>query len=735
MVVISFLSLFCLACGAGLFTLPLLLRAEHEDDAGFDGDTTEFLFLVFSFGLLWVGWLALIFTEIGRFSLWNLVAAVVALPLLLALFRFQPAWPLFVTKLKRIGWRSAGRYEMGLGPLRFSLSPRVEWVLLLIWAVAVSWLYFRPHQYIVGAADVGLYLNFAAHIVKTGGITIYHPVLEQLDPALYGPFLRQTAPREGGYLFWSSGFLLTEPTGRLMPHFYHLHSVWQAIVYGIGGVSSALMMTPVWGLLSNLAIYMTARRLFGRRFLSWAWVTLLAMSVTTLQVWFVRYGTTEAFTQFLFWLGAWGFICWVDTDYESDIWGLLAGMAWGMTFLARIDTFFVLIIPAVLIGLSIVTRTWRRSYLSFLIPLVILPAHSVLHALLFSRPYFLVTFGTVFRFANRYLFYLIGAALLGLFLLYLASRWRAVWPYLLHSLRWAGAVSFTLFFLYNRFLRPEWGEALAYVSGWENVASEIWNHENLVRLGWYLSEFGLWVAAFGVLLWIWRFDKKNWSVLVLGLVYFFLYVANLRNNGIHLYSQRRYVPVVLPFLMVASGYLFVQLQTLWGGRWHRMRWLIPLLGVVWLGSLLGRSFEYMPQVDRVGQPAQIASLAETFPENSILLFSQAESIGWGDFLGVPLFLMFDHYPLVLHDADQLDVDRFETALQQWEADGYALFWIALPGGPSWPLDAAALTPQDPVIIESEQLEEVVDRKPENLIPVVWRIQPFMIDMDQISPTE
>lgn len=99
-----------------------------------------------------------------------------------------------------------------------------------------------------------------------------------------------------------------------MPQFYHLHPVWQAVAFGLGGVHAALLLTGLWSLLGSLAVYLTVRQIAG-----WeaAALALAGLSLNAVQQWFARYPTTEPLTQFLLWTGLWSLGMWLGAGQRG----------------------------------------------------------------------------------------------------------------------------------------------------------------------------------------------------------------------------------------------------------------------------------------------------------------------------------------------------------------------------------------------------------------------------------
>ena len=340
---------------------------------------------------------------------------------------------------------------------------RWEIAALGLWALVAAWLYFRPHEFILGGADAGVYVNLGANIARTGGILIHDPTLAALDPSLYPSLLRPLPPGElTPYYLMPAFYVPATPAGLIIPQFYPLHPVWQAVAYALGGLRAELLITPLWGFLGALAVYFTTRRLWGWRA---GMLALAALSVTALQVWFARYPTTEMLTQYLLWTGIWALIAWMDKQEPRGLWAALAGAALGQVFLTRIDAYFLLVLPVLLAIWLWWTHDWRRQDAWFFAPFLLLAAHSLIHGVLLSSPYFFSLFRYSRGLISRSLVIplaLVGLAALALIVLSLRPQLRArafAWVAARRSLWITGAVALVLgLAVFGYFVRPHLGE-------------------------------------------------------------------------------------------------------------------------------------------------------------------------------------------------------------------------------------------------------------------------------------
>jgi 4-amino-4-deoxy-L-arabinose transferase-like glycosyltransferase len=695
------------------YILGRLLIPFFADASGqLEGDWLSLAFASLTLGITLIGWLGLILAEVGWFSIELLAAVWLAAILILASASFrrrrqsQPA-------------RTSEIVEQLVD--RFNLPGWVQYVLLIGWLVAASWLFFRPHEYVLGAADAGVYVNLAANINKTGKILIDDPALADLDPALYPALLRQLPPQDQAssvapYYIFPGFYVTSSPVGRITPQFYPLHAVWQAIAFGMANVKAALLMTGLWAVLGSLAVYLSVRRIAG-----WeaAFFGLLGLTINALQVWFARYPTTEALTQFLLWTAIWSLMTWLKGEKPLALWGFLAGVTLGEVFLTRIDTYFLLALPIGIFLWLHWSGRWRRQHLWFFGPVTLLTIHSFLHAWQQSRPYFVGIFAYGLRLLERNWMLLLFALIICIAILIFVGRHHGQLNQLGHykiPLLWVAALIVLLLVAYGYFIRPDIGlveTTREYWYGGEQIPAGL-DKQNLVRLGWYLTPFSIALATAGICLMLLEINRQTVVIIFVGLLFSLLYLWRIQANPHQIYTMRRYVPVVLPFAMVAIayflGWLFQSNQ-----RWIRLVGI--MLGLAWLFMLGFSAKEYIKQVDYAGILAQLENLDKQLEKDSVLIFNDSSLISQGDLLGTPLRFLFGHDVFTLRHAELLDEVAFRKTIEGWLANGRQVYWIGDPEVlSSYDLDPGSTVQ---ATISSYHLEASYDKKPEQLANPIW----------------
>ena len=681
------------------------------------------LFAALTLGLAALGWAALLLAELGLFTVGRLALV----------------WGALVLGLLAIDLSSGrtGRAHVSLPPgdgaalpLLPRLPARLEVVFLGLWLVVAAWLFFRPHEYVLGAADAGVYVSIGASIAREGSIVVQSETLAGLDEALYPTLLRpQPDDPVSPYYLLPGFYVIGEPPGTITPQFYPLHPVWQAVAFGLArataadahaatpeAVRAALLLNGLWATLGALAVYFMVRQFAG-----WetAALALIALSLTALQVWFARYPTTEVLTQYFLWSGLFALGHWLGRDAPGGLWALLAGVSLGMVYLVRIDLLVLLPVLAVLLfwllagGRRVAAP---REVVWFLAPLAGLVAHSFIHAWWQSRPYFVVHSGLGLQllFANWAIpAVAFVAALVFLWLARRAGpRVAAGYARYRRAALWALIGVVLVFAAYGWFARPALGAASVRPDAFSGGTVPLIDHENWRRLGWYLSPAGVGLGVAGVCLLIRRVNRRTAMVLAMGSLFAALYLWTLNANPHHIYAMRRYVPAVVPFFTVAAA---ASIGWLAGRRAAWARAAAGLLAVVWLGGLAWSARGFVSQVDHRGLTTQLHALNDAFEPGSVLLFYDGVPIGNGDFFGTPLQFIYGHSAFALRDPAAPGVELVE-AIEQWHNSGRAVYWI---GDPTWPAEHRLSGETASYTLESRRLESTYERKPTAVVDDVW----------------
>jgi len=313
-----FFGWFTLALCVGWPAFALLQRRAGQDA---ELDLADGLFALVFLGTLAIGWVALILLQLGWFSPWRVFGSSLSIGLA-TLF-------------------TARRFGRGIKGFHFQHS-WFTWACLALLILAVA-VYFHPDEFMLGGGDAGVYVNLGAIWADTGSFEFLEPGLSSLPQELWSGLFRQTSQNHVVDYIRLPGFYLSNADSQtIVPQFFPLHPVWISLANGIAGLRVSLFMTPLWASLGVLSVVLAVRQLFGPKIGILAGLLLL---VTPLQIYFARYSTAEALTQFLLWGGLYSFGAF--TANGERLWGFMAGVALGQVFLTRIDALPLLLVPGV----------------------------------------------------------------------------------------------------------------------------------------------------------------------------------------------------------------------------------------------------------------------------------------------------------------------------------------------------------------------------------------------------
>ncbi len=620
------------------------------------------VFTIILASVLWTSWLGIVLLQVGLYSFSSLAVITSA------------------ASLGLLAWGATHGREWLPRPRPLSAESGLLGLLLVLAAV----LFFHPHEYLVGGADAGVYVNLGASIHRLGSWVVHNDIIANTDEVMYETLFRRQPPSQFPEFLQFPGFYLTNPDqGEITPQFFPLHPLWLAVWNTAGGVRSSLFATPIWGLLGVWATALVARDLFGRRC---GLLSFLLLSLTATQIWFSRYPTAEALTLYLLSGGMWALARYLD---EESVWyGALAGTALGLSLLTRLDLYFLVLIPVMLLLQRLVTAKLRRTDLAFVVTFGALFGQSLAFAVRQSWPYFSSVYGKALeRVQQAPVAVVCGIGVCSLVAVVLVRYFRVGGPGQSAQVQrrltvgWANAtkvlaVVVVVAALYAYFLRPALADARQSWYYWygDYEVANVESH-NFVRLGWYLTPLGLVSAVAGMWLVLWhRVGSRVGLFVGVGLFYSVLFLANSRNNPHHIYVMRRYVPVVIPYFVVMMS---VSLDWLCYRRQKRV------LGIGLTGALaawlLGSAALPLVHIEYAGVIEQLENLTEELgPPPAIVLVNDEVAVGVGAFLGTPLTYLYGYTVFDLQEM-YIDPRRLSEQVNTWRAEGYR---VLLAEGPS-----------------------------------------------------
>lgn len=628
-----------------VFFLPgyLAYNAFMKEGAGIE--PPEILFLQVMGSVLLSGWIGLILAELGFFSLMNLC---ILLLLFCCIIKFK-----FHVKLDLSSFLDI-RIDKGALPI----------IGILLLSII---LFFHPYPWILGNLDQGTYVNTGVNIANTGSIIVHDSLMGSLGSDLVDNIF---------YVFYLGhgvqypGFYLTDNPGTVIPQFFYLWPTWIAIFYSMFGLSNSFFLTPVIGLLSVFSIYFAGKTLFNKN------VGLLAsllLSINFAQIWYSRDPMSEMLTMLLFFSGLSLFILFMKNPSQKYF-GVLSAFCIGGDFLTRIDTVFIAIPFILYFGYLWFYDRLKKEHWYFIIPLVLLIAHTILTAVLISWPYtdviFNINITNGVQISSTIYLVSIGSILLSILIVLMAKYKKSLIiaannmekysPYLKHGITLL-LISGVIF---AYFIRP---------SG-DLYTSESYN---FVKLSWYLAGlFGILLATAGFILIIYKrpFNEVFIFLSVL-LIYTVFYVISIRNDLWQPWWVRRFLPVVIPAAIICIAYLIDWARGL-NIRLPKPMFsvvtLIPILLVVFLAaSFMVTDYKILNFTQYGNSIDDVANISKLIDNNSIILYRSNQ---YTDMLAVPLHYIYGDEVVSAYMTNQ-SIDQ----IVKWMSENKSIYLLGFDG--------------------------------------------------------
>ncbi|HUG48947.1 MAG TPA: glycosyltransferase family 39 protein, partial [Candidatus Limnocylindria bacterium] len=511
----------------------------------------------------------------------------------------------------------------------------------------------------------------------------------------------------------------TEPN--MTVRFANLWPAWLAQTWAAFGYEGLVRVNAVLGLLALLAVYGLGSRFVKPGIVA---VAVLFLAFNPAQIWVTRQTLSEILAQLLIWAGLLLLTAFLSRGYPR--WGLWAGVLFGTAALARIDAF---LIPALLFaGHAAWHVTYRKRAGEGSIPWRFvyagaLPvfALALLHYAVFSTPYFLELTGQLLTIA--------GLTIAGLAVLVVThlqvglSVIRRLLEHRAPALA-AMAVLLTLTF-YAYFLRPILPPfAVFEAPGAIYDGERMYVEDALPNLGRYLTPGVVWAGVLGWAMISWTRLRRSrssvlWPLLVVSLGCAAVYIWNQAAWPNHFWAIRRFIPVIMPALIVfAAAAAAVALARLSRpGQRLAITFSLPLLVLytLWTG---GPSF-IVPE--RQGSYQALSEFAATLPAEGEILAVDGSYEAWHFWM--PLYLVFDR-PIVALDSST-DAGRRE-ALKRLST--------ATAAEPVWLVTAAHEHRMAAVEGDRSDVSWSTEVMAETVVPVPRTTQPFAPELFAIRVT-
>ena len=653
-----------------LFEQPRELNSPDDFNAG--AAAVPRLDLIEAIGLWMMA--SFLLTSLAAFTL--VLLGFFSLPLLTGVVGIYVALVTATTLARSRGRSFSLRCRIGSKEVLIALSA----VLMLCLTVL---LFSRSSEPILSFRDPAIYVNMGIHIAKSGSSLIEDPLYYSLEEDLQATLIYErpidaVVDQTGGFQIEHRlrGFPRDVRLNKTTPQFFNLFPTWLAVGYSIFGIPGIFMISPLFGGLSVLLTFLLGRRLFGSP-AGMAAAALLAVNLA--HFWHAKSPAAEIMYQTAFLTAVLFWVLFSSTRHR--IFGVFAAVGFGSLTLIRIDSALILVAILIFFLYLIAVRKIHGSDFFFALPLLAVATLGLVDALYSSQPYVMLLYrlspGVPEALAG--LLILAGVAglsagFVGLGLSSMLRRWETKHASRLRVVLAFGLVGVAIF---AYFIRPGFEETLSIdLAG---NAGRRYIGESLVRLGWYLSPFGIAMATIGCAMAVIRSDNRGLTLfLFISLLVTVYYLFDPRIIPDHFRAIRRFVPITIPMALLFIG-LVIQvvgwghsgtasapsrggLLTLLGRQVAAASCLLPIrrvmtqvnrkhLAVGLLGGLLVFSVHQIWSLvfyrDWEGSIAAVEQVAEGFPKEAIIVFDQSTL---GHLLAPSLKLIYDLEAFVMGPA-------------------------------------------------------------------------------------
>ena len=586
--------------------------------------------------------------------------------LMLGVMRPWLAWPLgivatlaFSPLLPKGNGRPVAR-DAGIG------------VIVVASAVAVlGWV--APHEHVLGGRDAGTYIATAAWASHSGTLVIPSGI-EVLG--------------ESELRYESAGFAASTDGRQVYPQFMHLFPGLMALAASSFGMAAMLWVNPALGAVALFALFGFARRVVSDRL---AFIVCLLVALALPFTYFSRAPFSEPLAMLLVFGGLWALGHAVER--RSLRYAAGAGVLLGAVLLARIDGLLVILALTGYLtwqesvtpddpDIPVVRRAWLVSSLAALVGLF--------DGLVFSPVYIANHAGFIGGTMAAILAVRVAGSALG------AGR-RAGWL-IRHRVRIATGLSgvIGLWLIYAWLIRPHvetptkgdvYGlEALQRAAGVAVEPLRSYAELSVRWLGWYLGVVVLGLGLAGMVLRLRTLlatgDSRSGAFVVVLSVSTLTYLYRPSINPDQIWAVRRYVPVIIPGLILVGVWLAARLI---GGGGSKRVALAVLVGSLFVAPILTTS--------RVGTGAELAGAGEAtnracsaLGADAVVLFT-GEAAPVGDvfmpllrgWCGIPVAAETPENPLGSDDLARLAGTVGSQGRTLWEVSGESLGGDPPPG--------------------------------------------------------
>ena len=531
-------------------TLPAAGRERSRPERRGALSAGEAVVLAATLSIALLAWAGLALADVGRYGL----PAAVGLAALAAV------------ALGAVAWWLAGRPRL--------VADRGELAVLAGVALVAAVLFFPGFAYGAGK-DPGAYVSHAIAIARVGSTSYTDPTLDRSRV----PDVEVTPEDEVGR--FPAIWIGDRDAQRIVLQFYHLWPALLASAFEAGGYTGLANLTPLCGVLAVLLVTLAARRAFG--LLAGALAGLL-LATNMLQVWQAKYPSSETFAQLVVSGALLGLIVALQTGWRPA--AGLAGLLLGVSYLARPDSLLLILLALGVGCVLIVTGRFDARAAWFSAGLVVTLPYGFYQAYVSARRYTLANNVPDLPFVLAFIVGMLALAVLVRRVAPAAGRWarellerRPVQRRLGMAIVGLAALLLVLGFLRPWLFGPVWG-------AFRSRPIRTYDEATLIRLSWFLTLPGFGLALAGLaLVALRRWRAAAWTLLLPALCLLPVYAYRAEVSARLMWWTRRFVPIILPGLVVLIAVALAAGLALAAGP-RRLRWPVRAGTAVAAGFLL-----------------------------------------------------------------------------------------------------------------------------------------------------
>lgn len=598
---------------------------------------SEQLYLIVAGSVLLSGWVGLALAELGVFSPSSVAILVTGIVVAAAL----AARKRLALSLGAFDWRELGVAAALLG---FTLVA-----------------YFPPFEYVLGGRDPGIYVNTGFHLARDGNLTFTDPIIASIPRENWPLFFRVDKDIPDWNHLRFQGYRLENPeTARVAPHGLHLYPTWIGIASALYQMKAGLYATPFFAMMGALGVFFAARRIFDFEVAAWA---VAFLTVIQVQVWFARFPNSEVVVQFLYAMAL--FFLYFAEEKRSAVAGALAGVALGSTLLARMENVLFIVPIALVMGWKRLRRELGAPELAFLGGFSAIALHAAFHARFVSWPYVSSILGRHYwRVLVDNWWMVVVLVGVGFVIVDRLALRLPSWSYtFVQSKRFRIGAAIGLFVLaaFTYFIRPVW----------HGPRTAPHDAEAFLRMSWYLYPVGVALAVSGAMVLLVRARKSQVFLLLTGLTFSLFFFYKVRVWHDHYFAMRRFIPVILPSLLVCISIFLAALR--WDSRrfvaWGS-RFVAASLLVIYLAE--GRSlWAFRGHEEFPGSLDFVEELARHVGDEDVVIFPRREGL---HMLELPLAELEGKNVLEFYTLKP-PKDLLEDLLAQWRDDYRDVYFV------------------------------------------------------------